>query len=439
MIRVDVTAQQVLHLGTRPDAGWLTDTHRFVPGSVLRGALAASWLAEHRPPSPDTTADPEFHRIFEGAVRFGPLYPRDDALYPRDDALRPLSVFGCKYATDPPCQNVAHDAAFEQADQPRCPACGGPMQASKGTIDGAATPAGHTRVQLDALERASDGQLFTRRALPRGTALTGLIDGDLDTDLRWLAGERLVRLGGRRCTSGLATLRCTTEPDPAAFTGLQPERRRLVLRLLSPAIFVDDLGRPCWLPDLAELQALLGVDTALAAAFARPALVTGWHIASNLPKPRDFAVAAGSVFVLRFDGDLPTPGALLRLWRRGLGLRRAEGNGWLSLQRWIAPTIRARSPRREPTEAERHARILIGHGLAQLVLADLRASAQDRATGSGLAMDVDTVLAKPRYRDLGPEARNAFVSGLTMTPEQTGELATHLDTWLRAYTRRARA
>lgn len=429
MIRVDVTAEQPLHLGVRPDAGWLTDTHRFVPGSVLRGALAASWLAEHRAPAPETTADTEFQRIFEGTVRFGPLYPDDDA-------LRPLSVFGCKYAADPGCQAVAHDAAFDGPAPNRCLACAGPMVPSKGTIGG--MPAAHTRVQLDALERAANGQLFTRRAVPRGTRLTGLIDGDLAGALRWLAdGDHMVRFGGRRSTSGLATLRCAAEPPPSTFTGLVPSRSALVLRLVSPAILVDELGRPSWLPDMTQLSMLLGVPVSIAAAFARPALVTGWHIASNLPKPRDFAVAAGSVYVLRYDGVAPTHEALLALWKLGLGLRRAEGNGWLSLQRWTAPPPPPRRPRRQPpTPAEQLARDLIDLRIADLIVDDLRASAQDRIIRSKLARTADSVLARPRYRALGGTARDAFKRGLELPPDQADELAKRLDAWIRTHTSR---
>lgn len=426
MIRVNVIARQPLHLGVRPDAGWLTDTHRFVPGSVLRGALAAAWLAENRGPRPDTTADAEFQRLFEGSVRFGPLYPSDDA-------LRPLSVFGCKYPTGEDCAALAHDVAFDGPAPARC-RCDSPTVASKGAVHGAAI-VGQTRVQLDELERAMDGQLFTRRGLSRGATLTGLIDGDLDGDLGWLAGDRPVRLGGRRSTAGLATLRCMPEPAPPSFSGYRPDRGELVVRLLAPGIFVDALGRPSWLPDTGELAGLLGVEVTIAAAFARPTIVAGWHVASNLPKPRDFAVAAGSVFVLRFGEALPDEDGLNRLWRRGLGLRRAEGNGWVSLQRWSPPARRPASPPAQRSEIDLLARDLILYGVADLVVADLRANAQDRAVHPDMATPaVDDVLSKPRYRDLAPLAREAFVQGLRLSPDETAELAKRLEEWIRTHT-----
>jgi CRISPR-associated protein Csx10 len=429
VIRIDVTAQQVIHLGVRPDAGWLTDTHRFVPGSVLRGALAAAWLARNRPPRPDTRNDAEFQRIFEGAVRFGPLYPADDA-------LRPLSIFGCKYPVGRACRDYAHDAAFDDPAPETCPRCGiSPTEASKGDIIGAAV-AEHTRVELDDSECAKEGQLFTRRALKAQSRLTGLVDGSPDGDLAWLLdGQLPVRLGGRRSTAGLALLSARAEPPPTSFTGWLSDARRLVVRLLSPGIFVDGLGQPAWLPDTGAIGELLGVEVALDAAFARPTMVTGWHAVSNLPKPRDFAVAAGTVYVLRFDGNLPDHTALSRLWRAGLGLRRAEGNGWISLQRWSPPAAPPRRSRPVPSELDVLVLDIIGHGIASLIKDDLRSSAQDRKVGSASqATHIEAVLGRPRYRDLSPEAAAAFRRSLELPPDDTAALARRLDDWVRSRT-----
>lgn len=429
MIRIDVIAQQVLHLGVRPDAGWLTDTHRFVPGSVLRGALAAAWLAAHRGPSPDTTGDAEFQRLFEGSVRYGPLYPHDMA-------LRPLSVYGCKYPVDAACREYAHDAAFDDAPPSRCPRCGtSPTVASKGSVYGAGT-AEHTRVELDSLERAATGQLFTRRALPTGTRLTGLVEGELDGDLGWLGeGDWYVLLGGRRSTAGLATLRARAEPPPSVFDGYDAERRRLVVRLLAPGIFLDPYGQPSWLPDHQEIGQLLGVPTVIDAVFARPTLVSGWHAKANLPKPQDFAIAAGSVIVLRFDHDQPDHAGLDRLWRAGLGLRRSEGNGWISLHRWAAPPATPAAAPTPPSEVDLLTRRLVAHHAAALVMDDLRRSAQDRLVGSILTR-TDDVLAQRRYRDLTPAARDAFRQALELAPRDTAELVRQLSAWDRTATSR---
>lgn len=426
MIRVTVRAEQPLHLGSRLDTGWLTDTHRFVPGSVLRGALAALWLAEHRPPKPDTTADTEFQRLFEGAVRFGPLYPDDNA-------LRPLSVFGCKYADDDDCRAFAHDAAFDGPAPAECPACGSPVEASKGHVDGVPVVQ-HTRVELDERGRARNGQLYTRRALPAATQFTGLIDGDPDGDLAWLLqGERPVRFGGRRSTSGLATLSAGAEAPPTSFTGFRPDQHRLVIRLLAPGIFVDPWGRPSWLPDLRELSVTLGVPAAFDAAFARPAVVSGWHAVSNLPKPRDFAVAPGSVFVLRFDTDLPDHAGLQRLWHSGLGLRRAEGNGWISLQRWQAPPAPDTAPKPAPDAVQALFLQILGFGIGPTLVDDLRGWAQQRHVGAARGT-VDDILAKQRYSLLGQQARDVVRAAFALPAADADRLAHRIDGWTRAHT-----
>lgn len=426
MIRVEVWAEQPLHLGSRLDAGWLTDTHRFVPGSVLRGALAALWLAEHRPPKPDTTADPEFQRIFEGAVRFGPLYPDDDA-------LRPLSVFGCKYANDDGCRGFAHDAAFDGPAPAACPSCGSPVEASKGHIDGVRVVQ-HTRVELDERGRAANGQLYTRRALPAATRLTGFID-DPASELAWLTETaRAIRLGGRRSTSGLATLTASAEASPTSFTGLWPDQRRLVVRLVSPGIFVDRLGRPSWLPDATELSETLGVPVSVKAAFTRPTVVSGWHAVSNLPKPGDFGVAAGSVFVLRFEAGLPEHASLQRLWHAGLGLRRAEGNGWVSLQRWQAPAPPTAPPRPQADAVHTLFVQIVGYGIGPTIVDDLRGWAQQCHVGAAHRGTVEDILAKQRYALLGQQARDLIREAFALPADDADRLARRIGDWTRAHT-----
>ena len=428
MIRVEVLAEQPLHLGTRPDAGWLTDTHRFVPGSVLRGALASVWLARNRPPRPDVSGDHEFLRLFESNVRFGPLYPADNA-------LRPLSVFGCKYADRDACQRFVHDAAFDGPAPSNCPACASPVEASKGRIEHAQV-VDHTRVELDANGRAADGLLYTRRALAAGTRLTGLVCGALSDGLDWLTESDLtIRLGGRRSTSGLATLTAHTEPSPSAFTGYQPGQRRLVVRMASPGIFVDRFGRPTWLPDLQEVRVCLGVPSILDAAFARPTVVTGWHAASNLPKPRDFAVAAGSVFVLRFDADLPDLDGLHRLWTTGLGLRRVEGNGWVDLHRW-QPSVPNQRPTDDPTDPVQDTLAkIIAHGVGLTLVDDLRGWAHENPGAGPRAIAAqERVLARQRYTLLGPDAKQVIKEALNLPAAQAADLATRITDHFKART-----
>ena len=74
MLPVSVTARQRLALGTGSEVSFFTGSHSFVPGSVLRGALAAAWIAEHGPPARAAASGAEFRDLFDGPVRYGPLY-----------------------------------------------------------------------------------------------------------------------------------------------------------------------------------------------------------------------------------------------------------------------------------------------------------------------------------------------------------------------------
>jgi hypothetical protein len=57
MLSVSVTTRQRVALGTGSEVGFFTGSHPFVPGSVLRGALAAAWIAEHGPPGQGSSAE----------------------------------------------------------------------------------------------------------------------------------------------------------------------------------------------------------------------------------------------------------------------------------------------------------------------------------------------------------------------------------------------
>lgn len=73
------------------------------------------------------------------------------------------------------------------------------------------------------------------------------------------------------------------------------------LILLSPAIWSKGSRPGCWDPETDQLN-IAGVSyTVLTAAVGRPVVVGGWDIARQRPKPRKFAVPAGSVLYLRVD------------------------------------------------------------------------------------------------------------------------------------------
>jgi CRISPR-associated protein Csx10 len=407
MIDVVVRAQQRLHLGIRPDSGWISDGHPFVPGSVLRGALAAAWIAEQEPDLVPGN-DPQFRSLFEGVVRFGPLFTD-----PR--CLRPMSVFSCKYPSTPTCGTSTYDAAFAEDPPGEC-SCGAPLEQSKGQVDGAIVE--RTQVQMEPRDDvAAVGGLFSRRAIPAGTELRGHIAGTHP----WLTADpvRLVRLGGRRSTAGLAEVSLSTARTQPDHDSLDRERGLLVIRLLSPAIFVDGWGRPGWRPDTERLARTLGVPVDIAAEWVRPVAVGGWHVVSNLPKSREFAVAAGSVYLLRL-GDEPDNHRVQQLWQDGIGIRRTEGFGWISLDRWQPappPAIQHADTEAGPDPDADRLTTLLRLRLTDFVLTELRR----RHTHGG-----QTPTTR-RLAGLSAEARDFVEAILGLDPDHQRRLASRLD------------
>ena len=316
VLEVRVTARQRITLGVGSEVGYFTGSHAFVPGSVLRGALAASWIAEHGPPDRAESDSAWFRELFDRQIRYGPLHPAGSGIVP-------VSAWLCKYPRDAACSAQAVDRAFEAREC--CPACYGPLEQGKGQV---LLPAGTaleriTRTSIDwRTAKAKDGELYAHAALPAGTTLHGYIHGRDP----WLEQPRTLRLGGRRTVGGAAEYQALPTALPAPADPLTADGS-LVIRLVAPAVFVDAAGRPRLDPDP-------GLDLDAAAtgltAWARPMTWAGWHAASRLPKPEELCAAAGSTY--RIDGPHDAlRGLAWRLQREGAGLRRAEGFGCIEI------------------------------------------------------------------------------------------------------------
>lgn len=345
VLRVTVTARQRLALGVGSEVSYFTGTHRYAPGSVLRGALAAAWIAENGPPAAGGDAA-AFRELFDGPVRYGPLFAVGTVMVP-------VSAWLCKYPRDDKgCRSQAVDRAFEAGKS--CPACSGPLEQGKGQVilpgDGSLERVTRTSIS-PATGKAADGELYAHGALPAGTSLTGYIYGRAP----WLELSRRLRLGGRRTVSGSADYRAAplqpAEEDqlPGQWPGLEPapgaprlpsggDGARLVIRLASPAVFVDAAGRPSLAPD--PLLDLGGAT--VSGRWARPASWSGWHAASRLPKPDEICAVAGSTY------EITGPAAVLRdlaerLPWEGIGLRRSEGFGDIRIAQapWRPPAAAA--------------------------------------------------------------------------------------------------
>lgn len=207
---------------------------------------------------------------------------------------------------------------------------------------------------------AQQGVLYSRQMCRSGTLLSARIDAspDLaDTLVRLLieiSQEKLLRVGNNR-TRGLGVMQLAAQPEltspPSNDMDLEQRLRRFNEALSNAAQNANQRTiHACYLPILLEsdvilrdsLMRYLGLmdekwlarESEISSAHlvyqsASVQRVSGWNALVGLPKPDEWAIEKGSVFVLSLD---TFPGSdqlekLRRLEREGTGYRRMEGFG----------------------------------------------------------------------------------------------------------------
>ncbi|WP_411574813.1 type III-B CRISPR module-associated Cmr3 family protein [Streptomyces fradiae] len=436
LLDIQVTAHQPLALGVRPAGTAPVQTQHHIPGSVLRGALAAAWIRDHGLPNKvPTPLRREFIALFESDTVYGPLFATGSGIVP-------LSVRRCKYRR---CAGVHPDDAFDDHSSPYCSSCRGPLTAGRGGVEffggaGGDLVVQRTHLEIDDKEQvASEGDLFTRRALTHRDQngderqFHGRItpaDDLPEAAAHWLSQRRSLRLGGRRGTSGGVTYSTATASPRLPQTG-----RRVALRLVAPAILTDTSGLPLDLADRDRLREALDAKLScvletriakVARVWARRERVGGWHAASNLPKPVELAVSAGSVLLLTFE-EPPAPDALLVLEGRGIGLRRNEGFGALetATSPWIPPgwtppdgrvAEEASTGEAVMDPADSYALMLYRSGHSAWFIDQLRPYVEQRAAGNP---PHDALLERSRLRNLPGELRRDIQDLLLRTTPDT--------------------
>jgi CRISPR-associated protein Csx10 len=341
---LQLTLKQPAQIGYRSRSDFVLPTLRHVPGAVVRGALAAAWIARHGESTPAHPRRAEFLELFEGGVRYGPLFS--------GEPFPSLALLSHKYDSTDRCDHDDLDEVTHPDAPSACPQCGSPW-AAQTTLRSEAdlVVRRRTSVVMHHSGVAARGGLFSRERLPArrsdGSELcfTGHLMARDPASLRVLADVGPIRIGGRRTTHGLATV----DIDQAGMPEL-PERLddgTVVLRLRAPAVFVDAHGRPSPTPEH-HLGRYLGQGCRITRSWYRWETVGGWHIASGLPKPAELAVTPGSTFLVRPARTI-TDQDLRLLAEHGVGLRRHEGFGDLG------PTASAR-PGRLAREADRRRR-----------------------------------------------------------------------------------
>jgi CRISPR-associated protein Csx10 len=340
-----LTLQQPAQVGDRARKDFVLSTMEYIPGAVVRGAFAAAWLARHGVSKPGTPEHKQFLDLFEGGVRFG-------ALFREGTEFMSLAVVGHKYDPDNACEIVDYDRAMSD-DEPDTTCgnnkCRSPIEQLRGLYGERDAPGRRTSVAIDEYGIARDGQLFTRELLQAGLRFRGTLTATPD-QRAILNGLGPIRIGGRRTTHGLAKVAITNAGTPP--TAEERPDGKLVIRLRTPGIFVDDYGRPARKPSDADLCAALGVPASVVNCWTRWDQAGGWHAASGLPKPQELTVAAGSTYLIQLQGHperFVVETALAKLGANGLGLRRHEGFGDLA----PPPSLRAGKKERDAEIAHR--------------------------------------------------------------------------------------
>lgn len=351
-LALDAVVVGELALGGRPEAGNLVPGLPFVPGSTLRGALAARWQGDR--------AAEEFQRIFlSGSVRFGYLYPRSGQAAARP---MPLARHTCKLRPGEVPRGHGFVDLLLEPEAARCPmeGCGGRLVPWSPAFQGASgEPAErlvvspHNRIDFER-QTVPEGGLFAYEVLPEGRRLRGYLRADGAEEMAVLLGGLglavgdafRLRVGRRKGVLGYLECRLLPYdgldggvglfPDAGTVPGRWPEGEAVRVDLLTPAVVTDAFLR--------YRDSLAPEDLGLArerfdGAFARSQRVAGWNRAHRLPKGDEVAVQAGSSYLLR----RPPSGAeeeLLTLTEaasRGIGSRRTEGFGVVSITAVVEP------------------------------------------------------------------------------------------------------
>ena len=396
-----------------------------IPGTVLRGAIAAQWIRDNGAPTSGTRK--VFEELFERFVEFGRLMPVGFEVVP-------MHVWRCKYRSLSSCADTVHDALHEpDGPPPACDKCGGPLEPGKGELigpGGSALPLlRRTRTELDAHGQVVKGNLFTRAAIRPGTALAGQVrvrDGLGPAQLDWLKGldERTVWVGGKLTVGGRVLL-ALSEQDAAPPLPTRRDDGKVALRLAAPGIFVDKFARPALTPAGFDLPS----GSSIGGRWARPVTVAGWHAVVRLPKPTDIAVAAGSAYLL--DGVQGACQADLgALASSAIGLRQVEGFGAIEVNPppWTppVPVPTALSTPAAPAGVQPLAATLrdsLADRDRRWIIGELKALAAAKTTGDAGS----DLLAQRRIRRFSPTSIEALGQAVALPADDVEALARALD------------
>lgn len=341
----------------------------FIPGSALRGALAAAWLRA------GLADDSQFHDLFlNGRVRYLNAYPRleerlrptprswairkdgveaEDDDYVRDDDVERLTPVYDRVDDDRRAEVEADlpegvKDAFVTIDAPP-PGPAARRRAAPARVDfEIAVHTARNREYGRARENDPQSALFRYRALARDQAFAGVIVADDDVDLTQLnkllgaddgvdltQPEKLLPgtlLLGKSQKAGYGLTRVEAVADAADWREIDGPRpgdvaagEMFIVRLAGDAILYEPgTGRPT-----TDIRHSLpggpdGYD--IVHSFAAASWVGGFNKQWGLPLSQQWATRMGSVWVLKANGPFAAA-EMRKLEQTGIGMRTTEGFG----------------------------------------------------------------------------------------------------------------
>lgn len=332
----------------------------YIPGSTLRGAMAKEWLKKN-------PIDNKFKAIFtEDLIHFCNLYI--DGAKPI-----PLSALTCKYhngfTMDDAGKGYFKHGVVDillplikeknEAIPPiysNCGICSAPMKRHGGyyrnfykTVAVSKRLIYHSAIsavsetaaesKLYSLEVIEEDQIFENEILIHDNSLAdGLLRFFDDKDTLFLGSDKSRGLGRFKVMeyssknsvdkNELSML----EKGIHGFNtklGLNDGKTYFSITLQSDAIISDQFMR--YKSTIESVD--IGIDDSkLILGIAENRIISGWNALLKIPKDDDVAIIKGSVFVYSVDNlDSNTIGTLYKLEKEGIGKRRSEGFGRLTI------------------------------------------------------------------------------------------------------------
>jgi CRISPR-associated protein Csx10 len=332
----------------------------YIPGSVIRGALAYAFTKGRR----GDLSDDQFRKLFFGDVRFLNAYPviagerslptprswqRDKDANDKDPAIdlasgeapkeRQLKGLSQPFThLQPPAPSMTEDDHDDDDSNP-------PPSAEMYAMERDISVHIAQKDRRDAV-RTGTGDIYRYDALAPGQDFAGAIVPQETDALKHLAEllRATFKLGKSRSAS-YGAVKVTNVQEHVEWREYTPvsarDNSRVVVTLLSDAV----VRNPQTGAYSASLDVLFGLQPL--ETFARSHIVGGFNLAWGLPLPQSHAIQAGSVFVFKRTDTLMAK--LQEAEANGIGERRSDGFGRIAVDWHTSPQLRVSIATREST------------------------------------------------------------------------------------------